>query len=221
MQFTTLFFDLDDTLYPSTSGLWQAIKERMGLYMLEKLHIPKEEIPELRRKYYQTYGTTLRGLQRHHQVDSEDFLAFVHDLPLQRYLSPDPEIRSLICSLPQNKWIFTNADEAHARRVLESLNLANCFQGIIDVRALDYLCKPEKEAYRVAMRLVGESDPKRCILLDDSPRNLLPARAIGIITVLVGQIAGDPSADYTIAGLKDLPEVLPELWKIPVAPGDQ
>ena len=29
MRFSTLFFDLDDTLYPSENGLWQAIKERI------------------------------------------------------------------------------------------------------------------------------------------------------------------------------------------------
>jgi pyrimidine 5'-nucleotidase len=221
MNFSTLFFDLDDTLYPSTNGLWQAIKARMSLYMLEKLHLPEAEIPELRQKYYQRYGTTLRGLQRHHQVEAADFLAYVHDLPLERYLIPDPEVRALLSSLHQNKWIFTNADENHARRVLGRLELADCFQGIIDLRALDYLCKPEEEAYRVAMRIAGESDPRRCVLLDDSPRNLRPAREIGFTTVLIGENPDDSSADYTISSLKYLPETMPDLWKIPANPGER
>ena len=69
MRYSTIFFDLDDTLYDSRSGLWDAIRHRMSEYMQERLGMPWAEIDELRKKYYQTYGTTLRGLQRHHQVD--------------------------------------------------------------------------------------------------------------------------------------------------------
>src|SRR6266545_4491981 len=65
MRFTTLFIDLDDTLYPSSTGLWHAIKERMNLFMRERLYIPEAEIPSLREQYFNTYGTTLRGLQEH------------------------------------------------------------------------------------------------------------------------------------------------------------
>jgi putative hydrolase of the HAD superfamily len=88
MSYTTLFFDLDDTLYSPKNGLWLAIRERMGEYMAERLGLPRDEIPAIRHLYYTTYGTTLRGLQRHYQVDSDDYLAYVHDLPLERYLQP-------------------------------------------------------------------------------------------------------------------------------------
>jgi putative hydrolase of the HAD superfamily len=159
MTFTTLFFDLDDTIYPNTNGLWPAIRERMGEYMAERLGLPREQVQGLRRSYYETYGTTLRGLQAHHQVDADDFLAYVHDLPLERYLTPDPELRALLLSLPQPKWIFTNADEGHARRVLAVSNLSDCFDGIIDVRASRFACKPEPVAYQGALALAGERDP--------------------------------------------------------------
>ena len=107
MPFTTLFFDLDDTLYPNSAGLWAAIRERMSLYMIERLKLPAEEVPGLRRFYYETYGTTLRGLQKHYHIDAEDYLAFVHDLPLETYLEPDAEARPILLSLPQERWIFT------------------------------------------------------------------------------------------------------------------
>ncbi len=90
MKFTTIFFDLDDTLYPSSAGLWKAIKGRMNEYMREKMNIPADKIPELREKYFMQYGTTMRGLQANHNINSDDFLAYVHDLPLGNYLTPDP-----------------------------------------------------------------------------------------------------------------------------------
>jgi pyrimidine 5'-nucleotidase len=217
MPFTTLFFDLDDTLYASTNGLWAAIRERMGEYMLKRLGFRQEEIPSLRRSYYETYGTTLRGLQIHHQVDADDFLTYVHDVPLEQFIGPDPELRALLLSLPQSKWIFTNADAAHAQRVLGIINVLDCFAGVVDVRATGFACKPQFEAYRLAMTLAGESEPEQCVMLDDSTRNLAPAHAMGIFTILVGTEEAHPAADRSVAALSDLPAKVPELWVI----GDQ
>ena len=213
MPYTTLFFDLDDTLYPNTNGLWSAIRERMGNYMRERLNLPPDDIPNLRRTYFETYGTTLRGLQIHHQVDANDYLAYVHDLPLEKFLHPDPQVRALLLSLPQRKWIFTNADSDHAGRVLATLGLADCFTGIVDVRALGYLCKPDVKAYYQALSLAGESDPGQCVLLDDAPRNLEPARGLGFTTVLVGSQEPHPSANFSIPSLKGLPQVMPQLYE--------
>jgi putative hydrolase of the HAD superfamily len=211
MIFTTLFFDLDDTIYPNTNGLWPAIRDRMGEYMAERLGLPRDQIPGLRRTYYETYGTTLRGLQAHHQVDADDYLEYVHNLPLEHYLTPDPGLRALLLGLPQPKWIFTNADAGHARRVLAASNLSDCFNGIIDVRATNFACKPEQQAYQGALVLAAERNPTRCVLFDDSPQpgfSTLP----DFFTVLVGTRETNPAADRSVASLQELPQALPELW---------
>jgi len=83
-----IFFDLDDTLYAHNNGLWDAIAERMDRFLREIMDFSPEEASSLRQKYYQTYGTTLRGLQIHHQLDPLKYLHYVHDLPLHRYLKP-------------------------------------------------------------------------------------------------------------------------------------
>ncbi len=121
MRFTTIFFDLDDTLYPSSTGLWQAIKGRMNSYMDERMGIAPAEIPRLREKYFREYGTTLRGLQAKHNVDVQDFLAYVHDLPLKDYLHPNPIQQKVLASLPTRNLIFTNA-----MRLTPSACSANC-----------------------------------------------------------------------------------------------
>ena len=212
MDYSILFFDLDDTLYSNTNGLWEAIRERMTDFMQERLGFPPDEIPELRRKYFENYGTTLRGLQINHSVDADEYLAYVHDLPLEEFISPDPILHDLLSSLPQQKWIFTNADENHAKRVLGILGLTDCFKGIIDVRALGFLCKPDKKAYQRGLSLVNEDDPEHSVLLDDSPRNLAPAYQIGFTTVLVGTSEAHPAAHYSVKNLNELPQVFPRLW---------
>jgi putative hydrolase of the HAD superfamily len=210
--YTALFIDLDDTLYPNTSGLWSAIRQRMDVFMQERLDLPAEIIPELRRSYVETYGTTLRGLQVHHQVNAGDFLAYVHDLPLEVYLQPDAALAGILSSLAQPKWILTNADAAHAGRVLAFFGITGLFAGVIDIHALGYVCKPEPEAYRRALALAGQADPASCVFFDDSIRNLAPAHRLGLTTVLVGSDQPFPEADYSIGSFSDLPAVFPELW---------
>jgi pyrimidine 5'-nucleotidase len=213
MAYTNLFFDLDDTLYDSSNGLWEAIRARMSQYMIEKLGLPEDEVPALRRKYFLTYGTTLRGLQKHHNVNADDYLTYVHDLPLGKYLQPKLELREMLLSLTQQRWIFTNADADHASRVLESLGLEGCFRSIIDVRAIQFACKPEVIAYQRALQLAGDPHPHQSVLLDDSAVNLLTAHQLGFTTVLIDR-NGDspPGIDYTIPSLLDLSVVMPCLW---------
>lgn len=226
MRFDTLFFDLDDTLYPASTGLWNAIRDRMGLYMHERLQIPWEDIPRLRIHYLETYGTTLRGLQQFFTVDTEEYLAYVHDLPLEQYLHPDPVVRAILHSLPQPKWIFTNADAAHAQRVMAVLELSDCFQGVIDLRALGFICKPERETYLRALQIAGAVHPSRCLILDDAVRNLVPAHELGFTTILVQnernaqQAVQDHGVDYAITHLRDLRQALPDLWEMDVFHGE-
>lgn len=214
MTYTTLFFDLDDTLYPSTNGLWYAIRERMGQYMIERLGLPPERVPELRHTYFITYGTTLRGLQQHYQVQADDYLAYVHDLPLEKYLQPAPDLRKMLLSLPQKRWIFTNADRCHAQRVLAALQVSDCFEGIIDVRAISFACKPEILAYQRAMHISGEAHPQGCLLIDDSLSNLAGARQVGWGAVLVSQDGSlDGTIERVISDIRQLPQAMPELWR--------
>ena len=199
MRFTTLFFDLDDTLYPSSTGLWHAIKERMNLYMRERLVIPENEIPFLREQYFKMYGTTLRGLQERHNVDKDDFLAFVHDLPLKDYLTPNPVLRDVIASLPTRNLVFTNADISHARRVLAALQLDDLFEMVVDVNAVAPYCKPMRESFAIAMDLADEPDPRKCVMIDDLPRTTRAALNVGMASLLYGcdEVTEDASGAFT------------------------
>ena len=208
MKFTTIFFDLDDTLYPASTGLWDAIKERMNIYMSDRMGFDPAEIPYLRDKYYRQYGTTLRGLQAHHDIDTQDFLAFVHDLPLVDYIQPNPALREAIAALRTRNLVFTNADAAHARRVLKALHLDDCFEDIVDVNAVAPYCKPMPESFQIAMRMASESDPGRCVIIDDLPRTTQAAREAGWYSILFGQDKPHPNADATLTDWYDLAAIL-------------
>jgi pyrimidine 5'-nucleotidase len=214
MSIETLFFDLDGTLYPNDNGLWEIIGSRMNQFMVERIGIPEDSVSNLRSEYFLKYGTTLRGLQIHHQVNADEYLKFVHDLPLEDYLQPQPALRKLLQRLPPNRWIFTNADKDHAYRVISTLGLLDCFEGIIDIRTIDFICKPNPEAYQKAIAIAGSPNEKKCIMIDDSTRNLITAKEKGLTTVLVGESGElNSSIDYVISNLSALQQEIPELWE--------
>ena len=204
-----ILFDLDETLYPSRSGLMAAIGELMSRFMEERLDMPPAEVPTLREHYYHTYGTTMRGLQLHHGIDPEDYLAYVHDIPLEDYIGPNDELDRVLAEIEMEKVVFTNASAEHARRVLKILGIERHFNCIIDVRASGYFAKPDPEAYRHALRILGTRGDE-CLLVDDNVRNLTSAKELGMITVLVSNEKTVPRQDQS----KDVDFVIGEVAKI-------
>ncbi|KAF7823740.1 haloacid dehalogenase-like hydrolase [Senna tora] len=137
-KYDCLLFDLDDTLYPLSSGLSAHVTENIQEYMLQKLAIEETKVSELNVSLYKTYGTTLAGLRAiGYEFDYDDFHSFVHGKLPYDMLKPDPVLRGILLSLPVRKIVFTNSDKAHADRVLHRLGLEDCFERIISFETLN------------------------------------------------------------------------------------
>jgi putative hydrolase of the HAD superfamily len=207
----TLFLDLDDTLYPQGNGVWHAIGDRITLFLIDRLGLSEAEAMGMRRRYFEQYGTTLNGLRLHHQIDPADYLEFVHDLPLERYLQPDPALGRMLAGLRVQRVVFTNADRAHAERVLAALGIADAIGSIIDIYALEFANKPEPGAYLRAMAIAAAPGPSTCVLVDDMPRNLHPASGLGMTTVYVGPGFPPGPIDHRLGRIHLLPLAIPAL----------
>ena len=180
-----LIFDLDETLYPRQAGLMQEIGIRINRYLTENLHLPQDQANELRQRYYHQHGTALRGLVvERPDVDPEDYLHFVHDVRLADFIGPDPALAEMLRSIPLTKVIFTNATAEHAQSVLNILGIADQFADIVDVRRVEYVSKPNADAYERLLTILQAAGDE-CILIEDSARNLLPGKALGMTTILV------------------------------------
>ena len=212
MNFKNILFDLDGTLYGNRTGLWDAIKSRIDLFLHEKMGFDDKLIPTIRQEYYTRYGTTLKGLQINYNVNPDEYLEFTHDLPLESYLQKDPSLRSLLESLPQAKWVFTNSDSKHANRILEILGIEGCFQGIIDIYATNFHCKPEEIAFRKAMEIAGINTPSACVFVDDNERNILSAQKMGFFSILIND--NQQTQEGIVHQIKTIHNLVtfPELW---------
>lgn len=207
----TLFIDLDGTVYDKYNGIWEEMSNRIDQFINKSLEIPEDEIVDTREKYYDQYGSTLRGLQIHHHIDPEDYLAYVHDLDLNKYLTLDPDLRYNLKSIPYPKWIFTNSDRNHTQRVLQAIGIEDLFEGILDVREMSFIPKPDKWTYEHALEVVGSPDPRSCIFVDDTHRNLDPAKAMGWQTVWVESSVSQKSSSHVIPKLHYLPNVIDQI----------
>lgn len=204
MPITHLLFDLDGTLYPHDNGIWDAIASRMEEYMHKFLGFSRAEIPKIREGYFHQYGTTLKGLLVNHSIDPYEYLAFVHDIPLDNYLNTDQNLADILRKLPFPKWIFTNADVNHAVRVLQKLGVSDYFEGIIGINSLDFINKPDPIAYQAALNLLDNPDPGTCILIDDIAKNLIAAKRFGIHTILVNSPDQSPEIDQFVPDIYHL-----------------
>lgn len=206
-----LLIDLDDTLYQPETGVWEAISVRIGQFIKERVHLSEEEIRPLRKRLYTEYGTTLRGLSTEFAIDKMDYLEYVHALPLEDYLAPDPDMRRMFKSLPNQKFIFTNADRHHASRVLGALGLEGIFDGIIDVLDMDPYCKPMPESFKIAMQAAGQPDPAKYILVDDRLVNIKAALNLGFGALWLKYDQPENDGIPCISSLVDLPAAIPSI----------
>lgn len=180
-----ILFDLDNTLYAADQDLFSLIDVRINRYMEEIVAIAADQVDDLRRLYWRDYGATLQGLIRHHNVNPEDYLDYVHAVDVGSRLGPDEELRRVLETMPVPSYVFTNACRAHAERVLEALGLDGLFADVFDIRVDDYQPKPNPGPYRQVLsrlNLTGE----QCVMVEDQPQNLKTAKHFGMRTILVG-----------------------------------
>ena len=203
-----ILFDLDDTLYPPGAGLMDEISARITQYIAAHLGMTRDTAEDLRRDYYRRYGSSVRGLVLHHPIDLADFLAFVHDVEVEKYLAPDADLDCLLACIHLDKALFTNAPAAFARRVLRALGIERHFECVFDLAFGGYRGKPDPQVYVDVRRALGVSD-HALLIVDDALMNLQPARRLGWTTVWVhgNRRTGDGIADYVVGDLWEIARV--------------
>jgi putative hydrolase of the HAD superfamily len=188
--------DVDKTLYSAQSGLFACIVGKIEQYMIGRLGIPAGQVRALIQRYRDRYGLTMGGLVAHHGVDPDEYLAFIHDVSREEFLSPDPILAEALQRLSGRKVVFTNGSEVHARSVLDCLGIDGQVDEVYDLRFMDYTPKPKPHGYHKLLEALG-AEGTDCWMVDDRVDNLDTARAFGMTTVLVGPTAAPPHLHVT------------------------
>lgn len=198
---TVWLFDLDNTLHDASHAAFGPTNLAMTEYMVEHLALTHEGASDLRQHYWNHYGATLLGLVRHHGVKANHFLEQTHRLPgLEQRLRTSAHDRAVLKRLRGRKFILTNAPRDYAMRVLNTLGLAACFDGVISIEDMTMFGhlrpKPDARMFRhIAARL--KVRPTDCVLVEDTLEHQKAARGLGMRTAwmqryLEGRYRGVP-----------------------------
>jgi len=174
-------FDLDHTLYTVDAARQAGMEDRICRYVQRHFGLERDAAWKIQKDYLRDHGSTLAGLIRNDHIDPDAYHDEVNDIE-ELGLAPDARLRSGLERLPGRRLIFTNNCGRFALNVATRLDIADLFSGIIDVKAMDFILKPDRKAFETLFTLGGVV-PERAVLFDDSPRNLVAAHALGMKTV--------------------------------------
>lgn len=190
-------FDLDNTIYPAASGLFNQVSDRMTLFIQNLFDLDRDAARARQKDLFHRYGTTASGLMKEYGMDPAEFMAFVHEIDLSE-LSYDAELDQRIGALPGRKVIFTNGTTRHATRILDAYGIRHHFDYVYDIIESEHRPKPDPSIYNEMLKRTG-LDPRAAVMIEDMAVNLKPAAEMGITTVLLQHEPGGAENDLEMA----------------------
>lgn len=182
----TYIFDLDNTLYSYRNGLFDSQMARMSDYIKLKLNISDTDKANIiRDELYYEFGSTMLGMMRYHNIEPKEFLDYIDNIEIGHF-KPNEKLNKCINDLRKNNrtYIFTNASSFHTYRVLKQLGLDDSFDGILTIEDTGLISKPKTKYFEIG-RERFDIDFTNAIFFEDSSHNLVPAKHLGMQTVLV------------------------------------
>ncbi len=199
-------FDLDNTLHDARPRIFPAMHEQMDAYLRRNFGLDAAGASRMRHELWTRYGTTLRGLMRHHGADPRRFLAETHFFPeLADMVVHENAVRHALTRLGGTRLVFSNAPRHYVEQVLRAMGLRRYFKAVYAIEDARFRGKPELHGFHYLLRK-HQLDPHRCAFVDDSLANLRAAHRLGMSTVWVSPRGRrQPYVDVRISSVTELP----------------
>jgi len=208
LAFRYLILDLDNTLYPKSSGLLPAVDGKIDKYIQMKLGWELQKLAVVRQQYWKEYGTTLSGMIVHHGTDPEEYIRMTYDLDVSRYIGADDRLEQTLRAIELPKIVFSNSPREYVERVLKVLGIDRLVEAIYDIRFCNYFGKPNPDSYRKVLAHLRASG-EECIFVDDSRPNIVGAEAVGMTAIWLTD--SPQEATWAINQIYDLPQCLEKI----------
>jgi putative hydrolase of the HAD superfamily len=202
-------FDLDNTLHDARPHILPSMHAQMNAYLRRRFGVDEAGADAMRRFFWERYGTTLRGLVRHHDEDPRVFLRETHRFPeLDAMVVGENALGHALARLAGTRIVFSNAPRHYVEEVLRVLGVARLFAAVHTIETARYRPKPAFQGFRRLLRL-HDLDPRRCALVDDLLENLRTAKRLGMSTVWVSaQARLPPFVDLRVSSVTQLPRLV-------------
>lgn len=137
----------------------------------------------------------------------------IHAIRALKRLGLEDCFEGIICFETLNQPVSPaeNSEEIETQQIFDIAGHFACPEPGVELPKTPVLCKPSIEAMEYALK-IANVNPQRSIFFDDSTRNILAGKQVGLHTVLVGTSHRSKGADYALESLHNIREALPELW---------
>lgn len=186
----TLLFDLDGTLYSANNGYIEHIRSNIFEFIYRQGFVTRDESAEaFWRPIFKKYNQTYRGLRASgYNFDEKEYWSF-HRQGMEKFLNRDDSLRKNLEKMKcKEMYIFTNCHEDQAIEALKHLGIDDLFSRVFGAGFMGDYCKPEIEVFEKIFHELKIDDPSSVCLFEDSYKNLVSARSLGIATVFVESI---------------------------------
>lgn len=202
-MYKCLCFDLDNTLYSANHRLLSDINTRILLY-LEKIGIINPD--ETQKIYSRKYLSTLQGLIKEREINANEYLEYIHDVPEESFPKRDENLIKLMQQILCKKIIITNSYKPYCIKVLKGLGIYEYFDAIFDVIDMNLLYKNNINSYKIILEKLGLK-PEECLMIDDVYINLVNAKLNKMDTVIVGDGIKE-HCDYSIRNIYQISDII-------------
>lgn len=217
-----IFFDIDDTLFPSTefSNLARrnAINAMLSMGLKSDFNTLNKLLDSIIKEKGSNYSNHFDDLCRKLEIkDSARFIAAAvaayHDTKAS--IAPFPKVPLILLHLKEegyHLYVATSGSSIKQWDKLIRLRIALYFEGVF---VTDELGEEKGSGFYKRIIELLKATPRDCMMVGDrEDADILPAKSIGVVSVrmLAGKYSSESTnADYTI---KDIEELLPILRKL-------
>ena len=198
-----ILFDVDNTLYPASSGIGLKMIRRMNIFVSGLLNVSVTEAAEMRRdRDPSLYDSTLSWLMKEYRfTDTESFFSTIHPCDFENYFPKNLLLSEMMENLPIPCSILTNSSEEHAINVTDYLEITPYFENIFDLKFNNFNGKPDKYAFQNVLDFIGKT-AENVLFIDDIPRSLESFKNMGGNVLLV-----DERSEFSGSGLPSVEKI--------------
>lgn len=202
-------FDMDGTLYRfknggtfTTSGLGAQVKSNVMDFIGTSLSLGRDDAEKVYRDIRTSYDENISlGLEYEYGIDRYDYFNSTWDIDPEPIIDFDPRITKTLRNLSTRAVLLTSAPQVWSKKVLRQMNVEDAFEeiytGEADIR------KPNPAIFSTIAINLGMKSGGIVSIGDQEWSDIVPAKSIGMRTVLIAEKTTESSADITVPSLMD------------------
>lgn len=192
-----ILFDFDETLGETERHMDPAYYPALAEILAEHITLPLDEVRRRNHEHYMAHGASIHGWAQELGLGMEWTLETFRRLAphltaaVMPHLAPNPAVIADLQDLQKRGHtlaILTHGHRDYVLPLLEKLGLGAIFPPamVFDISATNGILKRTPESYRHVLTALDGQPYRKHFMLEDSIKNLPPAKQLGFTTILVG-----------------------------------